>query len=78
MENVSEIEILTILTNWYMHNPALVLENDTHKLLWDFNRTDGSSTPGQKTRLIIITQKENLLNCRLYCPAGPQNKTEGM
>ena len=22
---------------WYMHNPAPVLENDTHKLLWDFN-----------------------------------------
>ena len=22
---------------WYMHYPALVLENDTHKLLWDFN-----------------------------------------
>ena len=23
--------------NWYMHNPATVLENDTHKLLWDFD-----------------------------------------
>ena len=22
---------------WYMHNPAPVVENDTHKLLWDFN-----------------------------------------
>ena len=22
---------------WYMHNPAPVLENDTHKLLCDFN-----------------------------------------
>ena len=22
---------------WYMYNPAPVLENDTHKLLWDFN-----------------------------------------
>ena len=22
---------------WYMHNPASVLENDSHKLLWDFN-----------------------------------------
>ena len=21
---------------WYMHNPASVLENGTHKLLWDF------------------------------------------
>ena len=24
---------------WYMHNPAPVLENDSHKLLWDFNIT---------------------------------------
>ena len=22
---------------WYMHNPASVLKNDTHKLLWDFD-----------------------------------------
>ena len=22
---------------WYMNNPAPVLENDSHKLLWDFN-----------------------------------------
>ena len=22
---------------WYMHNPASVLENDTHKLRWDFD-----------------------------------------
>ena len=22
---------------WYMHNPAYVLENDMHKLLWDFD-----------------------------------------
>ena len=21
---------------WYLHNPAAALENDTHKLLWDF------------------------------------------
>ena len=21
---------------WYMHNPAPLIENDTHKLLWDF------------------------------------------
>ena len=32
---------------WYMHNPAPGLENDLHKLPWDFNiQTD----PGQKTR----------------------------
>ena len=25
------------MNKWYMHNPACVLENDTHKLLWDFD-----------------------------------------
>ena len=24
-------------SKWYMHNPASVLGNDTHKLLWDFD-----------------------------------------
>ena len=23
-------------SKWYMHNPESVLENETHKLLWDF------------------------------------------
>ena len=22
--------------NWYMHNPKSILENEMHKLLWDF------------------------------------------
>ena len=22
---------------WYTHNPASILENNTHKLLWDFD-----------------------------------------
>ena len=25
------------MNKWYMHNPAPVLENITHKLLWDFD-----------------------------------------
>ena len=32
-----------------MHNPSPFLENDVHKLLWDFN-IDGSPNLGQKTR----------------------------
>ena len=40
---------------WYMHNPAPVLENDTHKLLFD-----GSSNLGQKTRPHNNQQKRGL------------------
>ena len=58
-----------------MHNPTPVLENDSHKLLWDF--TNGSPNPGQETRLNNNQQKkkkENLQNSRLCCPGRPQNK----
>ena len=58
-----------------MHNPAYVLENDTHKLLWDFNIQTDHLIPARRPDLIIIN-KENLQNCRLCCPGGPQNKTE--
>ena len=35
-----------------MHNPASVLENDTHKLLWDFDIFSA-----RRTDLIIINNK---------------------
>ena len=63
---------------WYMHNPAPVLENDSHKLLWDFNIQTDHLIPARRHDLIIINKKkENLQNCRLCGPGGPQNKSEG-
>ena len=60
---------------WYMHNPAPVLENNTHKLLRDFDihtdRLISARRPDQQ-------KEENLQNCRLCCPGWPQNKTERM
>ena len=61
------------MNKWYMHNPESVLENETHKLLWDFER--------QTNHLILVRtrtsesqqkkkKKENLPN------SGPQGKTE--
>ena len=43
---------------WYMHNPAAVVENDTHKLLWDFWHTHGSLNLGQKIRPYCNQQKK--------------------
>ena len=52
-----------------MHNPAPVLENNTHKLLGDFNiQTDNNNQQ----------KEDNLQNCRLFCPGWPQNKPERM
>ena len=42
---------------WYMHNPASVLENDTHKLLWDFNIQTDHLIPARRPDLIIINRK---------------------
>ena len=62
-----------------MRNPAPVLENDTHKLLWDFNIQTDHLIPARRPDLIIIKKrKEHLQNCRLCSPGGPQNKSEGM
>ena len=63
---------------WYMHNPAPVLENDTHKLLWDFNIQTDHLIRARRPDLIIINKKkkENLQNCRFCCSSGPQNKLE--
>ena len=63
-----------------MHNPAPVLENDLNKLLWDFNIQTDHLIPTRRPDLVIINNKkeeENLQNCRLCYPGGPQNKSEG-
>ena len=39
---------------WYMHNPPPVLENDTHKLLWDFDIQTDPRISARRPDLIII------------------------
>ena len=41
---------------WYMHNPAPVLENDTHKLLWDFDIHTDHLISAKRQHLIIINK----------------------
>ena len=60
---------------WYMHNPASVLDNNTHKLQWDFVIQTDHLISARRPDLIIINKKENLQNCRLCCPGWLQNKT---
>ena len=43
---------------WYMHNPALALENDTHKLLWDFDIHTDHLILARRPDLIIINNKK--------------------
>ena len=41
-----------------MHNPAPVLENDTHKLLWDFDVQTDHLISARGPDLIIINKKK--------------------
>ena len=41
-----------------MHNPVPVLENATHKLLWDFNIQTDHLIPARGPDLIIINKKK--------------------
>ena len=56
-------------SKWHMHNPVRVLENDTHKLLWDFDIHTNHLISARRPDLIIIKnkKKENMQNCRLCC-----------
>ena len=54
---------------WYVHNPAFVLENDTHKLLLDFGiYTDRLISP-RRPDLIIINKKKR--TCKIVDFAVP-------
>ena len=54
---------------WYMHNPAPVLENDSHKLLWDFNIQTDHLIPARRLDLIIINKKKR--TCKIVDFAVP-------
>ena len=41
-----------------MHNPAVVLENDTHKFLRDFDIQTDHLIPTRRPDLIVINSKE--------------------
>ena len=43
-----------------MHNPASVLENNTHKLLWDFDIQTDHLISARRPDLIIIKKKIEL------------------
>ena len=47
------------VNKWYMHNPAPVLENDTHKLLCDFHIQTDHLISARRPDLIIINKKKS-------------------
>ena len=54
---------------WYMYNPAPVLENDTHKLLWDFDIQTDHRISARRPDRIIINKKMKI--CKVVDFAVP-------
>ena len=54
-----------------MHNPAPVLENDAHKILWDFNIQTDNLIPARRPDLIIINKKRKKRLCKIVDFAVP-------
>ena len=44
----------------HMHNPAPILENDIHKLLWDFDIQMNHLIPARRPDLIIINKEKKI------------------
>ena len=48
-------------TEWYKHKPESVLENEMHKILWDFEIQTDQLNPARRPNLVIFfSKKENL------------------
>ena len=52
-----------------MHNPAPFLENDSHKLVWDFNIQTDQLILARRLELIIINKKKRI--CKIVDFATP-------
>ena len=45
-----------------MHNPESVLQNDTHKIPWDFEIQRDRLIPAGRPDLVLINKKRDLVN----------------
>ena len=58
-----------------MHSPESILENEMHKLLWDFEiQTDLLILARRPDQVLVYKKKENLLNGGLHHPSIPLQK----
>ena len=58
------------MNKWYMHNPESVLENETNKLLYDFDIQTDRLISARRPNLIITKKKKKDLNTRGLCCLG--------
>ena len=55
------------INKWYMHNPESILDNEMHKLLWNFENQTDHLISSRRPDLVIINnkKKENLSNSKI-------------
>ena len=53
-----------------------VLENEMHKILWDFEIQTDYSIQVRKRDFVLIYKKKNLLYCGFYCNSRSQKENE--
>ena len=59
----------------YIHKQEFIPENETHKIIWDFEIPNGTPSPGPKTRPSINYQKEkSVQSCGFCCSCRLQSK----
>ena len=61
-------------TKWYMQNSESILENEIHKILWDFEIQTDHQIPARQPDQVIVkkkNQKKNLSTSGLCHPGQP-------
>ena len=46
------------MNKWYMHNPEYILENETHKILWDFEIQTDQPISARRSDLMIVNNNK--------------------
>ena len=59
----------------YLNDPECLLENETHKLLWDFDIQTDHFVSIKRSDIVIISKKV-LVEWWLYSPGWPQSEIE--
>ena len=59
---------------WYMNSPAAVLENDTQKILWEFNIHADHQILAGRLDLLAMKKKKDLQHCEFCVPADHRIK----
>ena len=45
-------------THWYMHKPETIPENETHRILWDFEIQTDPLIPTRRSDLVLINKQK--------------------